>query len=176
MHFNYIDLIEVIHSIIDNTVNLISRPIKLDNIINYNTLIANQLKGKIIIEIIIYDPPCYLSEEFIIQLKTKFDSNIYIAFREEGNYNTIATDIIIYHINMHNIRNIINLAGNKLIVFFGFNEDEMKKGLGLFKGMMILYLAAIILIRAYCLSLGDEEEIINIMDCYSKASINFNSK
>ena len=125
LHGTYIDFIETIHSIVDDTVNLKSRIISQNNIMTYDYLIRNALKQKKVIEIIIFAPPCYLSQNFLKELSIKFQSEILNSFIEENNYANIDKDIIIYHINMHNFRNIVKLPENKFIFAFGLNPDEI---------------------------------------------------
>ena len=93
----------------------------------YDYLIRNALKQKKVIEIIIFAPPCYLSQNFLKELSIKFQSEILNSFIEENNYANIDKDIIIYHINMHNFRNIVKLPENKFIFAFGLNKDEIAK-------------------------------------------------
>lgn len=178
LHSNYIDFIEVIHSIIDDSISLKSRAIKFDNIMTYNTLIQNQLKSKTIIEIIIYAPPCYLSDCFLKELSNNFNSSIYNQLIEEDNYSSISSSVILYHINMHNFRNIIKLAENKLIVFLGLNEVEIKKGLNCLKEKLKnpsfkSYNTNKSLLPFFK---ENEDDMNNTIDYYLKASINFVSK
>ena len=125
LHGSYIDFIETIHSIVDDTVNLKSRIISQNNIMTYDYLIRNALKQKKVIEIIIYAPPCYLSQNFLKEISNKFQVEILNNFIEENNYATIDKDIVIYHINMHNFRNIVKLPENKFIFAFGLNSEEI---------------------------------------------------
>ena len=127
LHGSYIDFIETIHSIVDDTVNLKSRIISQDNFLTYDYLIRNALKQRKIIEIIIFSPPCYLSQNFLKELGLKFQIEIYNSFIDENNYANIDKDIVIYHINMHNFRNINKLAENKYIFVFGLNKEEIEK-------------------------------------------------
>ena len=106
LHGSYIDFIETIHSIVDDTVNLKSRIISQNNIMTYDYLIRNALKQRKIIEIIIFAPPCYLSPNFLREISSKFQIEILNSFIDENNYANIDKDIVIYHINMHNFRNI----------------------------------------------------------------------
>ena len=129
---NYIDFIETIHSIVDDTVNLKSRVIQIDNIMTYDYLIKNKLKAKKVVEIIIYAPPCYLSENFLKNLSNKFNCQIYNSFIPEDSYINITSDILIFHINMHNFRKINKLEKNKFIIFFGINENEIQKSQNIF--------------------------------------------
>ena len=66
LHGSYIDFIETIHSIVDDTVNLKNRIISKDNYLTYDYLIRNTLKQRKIIEIIIFAPPCYFSQNKIL--------------------------------------------------------------------------------------------------------------
>ena len=93
----------------------------------YDYLIRNALKQKKIIEIIIFAPPCYLSQNFLREIATKYEIEILNTFIEENNYANIDKDIIIYHINMHNFRNIHKLPENKFIFSFGLNSEEIDK-------------------------------------------------
>ena len=127
LHGTYIDFIETIHSIVDDTVNLKSRIISQNNIMTYDYLIRNALKQKKVIEIIIFAPPCYLSQNFLKEISLKYQGEILNSFIEENNYANIDKDIIIYHINMHNFRNIVKLPENKFIFSFGLNADEIAK-------------------------------------------------
>ena len=127
LHGSYIDFIETIHSIVDDTVTLKSRIISQNNIMTYDYLIRNALKQKKIIEIIIFAPPCYLSQNFLKEIKNKYQLEILNTFIEENNYANIDSDIVIYHINMHNFRNIVKLPENKYIFAFGLNPDEIAK-------------------------------------------------
>ena len=127
LHGSYIDFIETIHSIVDDTVNLKSRIISQNNILTYDYLIRNALKQKKVTEIIIFAPPCYLSQSFLKDISTKFQVEILNTFIEENNYANIDKDIVIYHINMHNFRNIFKLPQNKFIFAFGLNHDEIAK-------------------------------------------------
>ena len=127
LHGSYIDFIETIHSIVDDTVNLKSRIISQNNIMTYDYLIRNALKQRKIIEIIIFAPPCYLSSNFLREISSKFQVEIMNSFIEENNYANIDKDIVIYHINMHNFRNIHKLSENKFIFAFGLNSDEIDK-------------------------------------------------
>ena len=127
LHGSYIDFIETIHSIVDDTVNLKSRIISQNNIMTYDYLIRNALKQRKIIEIIIFAPPCYLSQEFLKEMSLKYKLEILNSFIEESNYANIDKDIIIYHINMHNFRNINKLTENKYIMAFGLNKEEIEK-------------------------------------------------
>ena len=126
LHGSYIDFIETIHSIVDDTVNLKSRIISQNNIMTYDYLIRNALKQKKIIEIIIFAPPCYLTQNFLKEISNKFQIEILNSFIEENNYANIDKDIVIYHINMHNFRNVLKLPENKFIFAFGLNPDEIK--------------------------------------------------
>ena len=125
LHGSYIDFIETIHSIVDDTVTLKSRIISQNNIMTYDYLIRNALKQKKIIEIIIFAPPCYLSQNFLKEITNKYQVEILNTFIEENNYANIDKDIVIYHINMHNFRNIVKLPENKFIFAFGLNPDEI---------------------------------------------------
>ena len=127
LHGTYIDFIETIHSIVDDTVNLKSRIISQNNIMTYDYLIRNALKQKKVIEIIIFAPPCYLSQNFLRDISSKYEIEILNTFIEENNYANIDKDIVIYHINMHNFRNIHKLPENKFIFAFGLNSDEIDK-------------------------------------------------
>ena len=127
LHGTYIDFIETIHSIVDDTVNLKSRIISQNNIMTYDYLIRNALNQKKIVEIIIFAPPCYLSQNFLKEIATKFQIEILNTFIDENNYANIDKDIVIYHINMHNFRNIVKLPENKFIFAFGLNSDEIDK-------------------------------------------------
>ena len=125
LHGSYIDFIETIHSIVDDTVNLKSRIISQNNIMTYDYLIRNALKQKKVIEIIIFAPPCYLSQNFLKEITNKYQVEILNSFIEENNYANVDKDIVIYHINMHNFRNIVKLSENKFIFTFGLNPDEI---------------------------------------------------
>jgi hypothetical protein len=127
LHGSYIDFIETIHSIVDDTVNLKSRIISQNNIMTYDYLIRNALKQRKIIEIIIFAPPCYLSQEFLKEISLKFQIEILNSFIDESSYANIDKDIIIYHINMHNFRNVNKLGENKFIFAFGMNSEEIEK-------------------------------------------------
>ena len=127
LHGSYIDFIETIHSIVDDTVNLKSRIISQNNIMTYDYLIRNALNQKKIIEIIIFAPPCYLSPNFLKEITTKYQIEILNSFIDENNYANIDKDIVIYHINMHNFRNIVKLPENKFIFAFGLNSEEIDK-------------------------------------------------
>jgi len=127
LHGSYIDFIETIHSIVDDTVNLKSRIISQNNIMTYDYLIRNALNQRKIIEIIIFAPPCYLSQKFLKDLSIKYQIEILNSFIDESNYANIDKDIIIYHINMHNFRNINKLTENKYIYVFGLNEEEIAR-------------------------------------------------
>ena len=127
LHGSYIDFIETIHSIVDDTVNLKSRIISQNNIMTYDYLIRNALKQRKVIEIIIFAPPCYLSSNFLREIASKFQIEILNSFIEENNYANIDKDIVIYHINMHNFRNIHKLSENKFIFAFGLNSEEIDK-------------------------------------------------
>ena len=127
LHGSYIDFIETIHSIVDDTVNLKSRIISQNNIMTYDYLIRNALKQRKVIEIIIFAPPCYLSPNFLREIASKFQIEILNSFIEENNYANIDKDIVIYHINMHNFRNIHKLSENKFIFAFGLNSEEIDK-------------------------------------------------
>lgn len=133
LHSSYIDFIETIHSIVDESVTLKSRAIQLDNIMTYDYLIKNQLKAKKTIEIVIYAPPCYLSEEFLKKLASKYNTQIYNSFIASEDYIDIDNEVIIYHINMHNFRNITKMNPNNYIIAFGLNEKEIKKSMDIFK-------------------------------------------
>ena len=136
LHGSYIDFLETIHSIVDDTVTLKSRIIQQNNILTYDYLIKNTLKKKKIVEIIIYAPPCYLSEDFLKSLANKYKIQIMNSFLDENSYGNIENDIIIYHINMHNFRNINKLGQNQFIFVFGMNEEEINKGKEKFKENM----------------------------------------
>jgi len=127
LHGSYIDFIETIHSIVDDTVNLKSRIISQNNIMTYDYLIRNALKQRKVIEIIIFAPPCYLSSNFLREIASKFQIEILNSFIEENNYANIDKDLVIYHINMHNFRNIHKLSENKFIFAFGLNSEEIDK-------------------------------------------------
>ena len=127
LHGSYIDFIETIHSIVDDTVNLKSRIISQNNIMTYDYLIRNALKQRKIIEIIIFAPPCYLSQKFLKEISLKFKIEILNSFINENNYANIDQDIVIYHINMHNFRNVNKLPENKYIFAFGLNKEEIEK-------------------------------------------------
>ena len=127
LHGSYIDFIETIHSLVDDTVNLKSRIISQNNIMTYDYLIRNALKQRKIIEIIIFAPPCYLSQKFLKDMSIKYQIEILNTFIDESNYANIDKDIIIYHINMHNFRNINKLTENKYIYVFGLNAEEIEK-------------------------------------------------
>ena len=127
LHGTYIDFIETIHSIVDDTVNLKSRIISQNNIMTYDYLIRNALNQRRVIEIIIFAPPCYLSQKFLKDISLKYQIEILNSFIDENNYANIDKDIIIYHINMHNFRNINKLNENKYIFVFGLNHEEIEK-------------------------------------------------
>ena len=93
----------------------------------YFLLIFTFQNQKKVIEIIIYAPPCYLSQNFLKEIGNKFQVEILNNFIEENNYAKIDKDIVIYHINMHNFRNIVKLPENKFIFAFGLNSDEISK-------------------------------------------------
>jgi hypothetical protein len=124
LNSSYIDFIEVIHSIIDTTVDLKSRTIKADNIMTYDTLLKNEIKSKKVVEIIIYAPPLYLPESFLKALEKKFSTEIRNSFVND--YASLDTNILIYHINMHNFRVFNKLEENKFIFAFGLNESGCK--------------------------------------------------
>ena len=136
LHGSYIDFLETIHSIVDDTVTLKSRIIQQNNILTYDYLIKNTLKKKKIVEIIIYAPPCYLSEEFLKNLANKYKIQIMNTFLDQNSYGNIESDIIIYHINMHNFRNINQLGKNQFIFVFGMNSAEIDKSKEKFKENM----------------------------------------
>ena len=127
LHGSYIDFIETIHSIVDDTVNLKSRIISQNNIMTYDYLIRNALNQRKIIEIIIFAPPCYLSQKFLKDISMKYQIEILNSFIDENSYANIDKDIIIYHINMHNFRNINKLNENKYVFAFGLNHEEIEK-------------------------------------------------
>lgn len=124
LHRSYIDFLEVIHSIIDQTVDLKSRVIKGDNIMTYDYLVKNELISKKVIEIIIYAPPVYLTDEFFKALEKKYSIEIRNSFIQSKEYYNLNTSIVIYHINMHNFRVFSKLEENKFIITFGLNETE----------------------------------------------------
>ena len=94
------------------------------------------MKKKKIVEIIIYAPPCYLSEDFLKSLANKYKIQIMNSFLDENSYGNLEDDIIIYHINMHNFRNINKLGKNQFIFVFGMNSNEINKGKEKFKENM----------------------------------------
>ena len=50
----------------------------------YDYLIRNALKQRKIIEIIIFAPPCYLSQHFLKELSLKFQVEILNSFIDES--------------------------------------------------------------------------------------------
>ena len=129
LHSFYIDFIETIHSIIDQTVDLKSRAIKCDNIMTYDYLIKNELISKKVIEIIIYAPPLYLTEDFLKLIEKNFQTVLRNTFIQNKEYININSDsqVIIYHINMHNFRHFNKLDENKFIFVFGLKETNEEK-------------------------------------------------
>ena len=133
LHSTYIDFIETIHSIVDDTVNLKSRVISQNNVMTYDYLIKNNYKQKKVIEIFIYAPPCYLSDKFLKKISEKYKIEILNSKIENNLYFYIKDDLIVYHINMHNFRNITKIGDNQFIFIFGINGNEINKSMEEFK-------------------------------------------
>ena len=176
LHSTYIDFIETIHSIVDESVNLKSRVIQLDNIMTYDYLIKNTLKAKKIVEIIIYAPPCYLSEDFLKEIAQTFSTDIHNAFISEDNYININNDVLIYHINMHNFRNISKLGKNKFIISFGLNEEEIEKSKGILKEKMKNALFKSYNTNKSLLPFIESDNLDKLYQYYTNESIKFISK
>lgn len=137
LHSSYIDFIETIHSIVDESVSLKSRVIQQDNIMTFDYLVKNSLKAQKTIEIIIYAPPCYLSDNFLKRLAQEFQTQIYNSFIPEDSYINVTYNVVIYHINMHNFRNISKLGKNKNIIAFGLNQEEIEKSKKMLRDKML---------------------------------------
>ena len=127
LHSTYIDFLETVHSIVDQTVTLKSRVIKQDNIMTYDTLIQNTLKARTVVEIIIYAPPLYISNEYLKEVCTCLNATLLHCFIADNNYININNNVVVYYINMHNFRNVTTLARNKFIYVIGLNENEINK-------------------------------------------------
>ena len=137
LHTSYLDLIEMIHSIIDYNYNLESRNNNLTMQDKANNLYMNKKK----IQIFIFSPPCYIPDEYFnnfmnnkynIQIRYKFKSfdileqNIY-----SNKYNNDKDNIEIILINYleEGIFEKINkkLSENQYIITFGINSKQFNK-------------------------------------------------
>ena len=103
----------------------------------FDYLVKNSLKAQKTIEIIIYAPPCYLSDNFLKRLAQEFQTQIYNSFIPEDSYINVTYNVVIYHINMHNFRNISKLGKNKNIIAFGLNQEEIEKSKKMLKDKML---------------------------------------
>jgi hypothetical protein len=128
LHSCYIDFLEIILGSIDTTVNLKSKAIKQDNIMTYDNLIKNEYLKEKTVEVVIYAPPLYLSDEFLKTVEKKFKTSVRNVFIE--NYLGFDSNVAIYHINMHNF---LLSKDDKFVIFFGINEQECMKTVDLIK-------------------------------------------
>ena len=138
LHNTYLDLIEMIHSIIDYNFNLESRN---DNLTTQDKI--NRLyKNKKSIQIFLFAPPCYIPEEFFNNLINNKKYNIQIRYKL-ASFNTFEKNIPSIRNNMDNNDKIniditlINyleegfyeklnktLSENQYIIAFGINSKQ----------------------------------------------------
>ena len=138
LHNTYLDLIEMIHSIIDYNFNLESRN---DNLTTQD-MINRLYKNKKSIQIFLFAPPCYIPEEFFNNLINNKKYNIQITYKL-ASFNTFEKNIPSIRNNMDNNDKIniditlINyleegfyeklnktLSENQYIIAFGINSKQ----------------------------------------------------
>ena len=138
LHNTYLDLIEMIHSIIDYNFNLESRN---DNLTTQD-MINRLYKNKKSIQIFLFAPPCYIPEEFFNNLINNKKYNIQIRYKL-ASFNTFEKNIPSIRNNMDNNDKIniditlINyleegfyeklnktLSENQYIIAFGINSKQ----------------------------------------------------
>ena len=136
LHTSYLDLIEMIHSIIDNSFHLESR----NNILTTQDIINSLYKNKKNIQIFLFFPPCYIPDEYLNDIKDKY--NIHYKYKFIS-FNDNEKSVLNQNMNDNNENNIeitlINyldencfeklnkeLTENQFIIAFGVNSKQFE--------------------------------------------------
>ena len=136
LHTSYLDLIEMIHSIIDDNFNLKSK----NNILTTQEMINNLYQIKKNIQIFLFAPPYYIPDDYLNHIKKKF--NIHFKYKFIS-FNNNDNNIINLNSNKNNENNIeivlinyldpncfdkINkeLYDNQYIIAFGINSKQFE--------------------------------------------------
>ena len=136
LHTSYLDLIEMIHSIIDNSFNLQSK----NNILTTQERIHNLYQIKKNIQIFLFTPPCYIPDDYLNDIKKKFNIHFNYKFISFNNINDYNMNINLNKSNENNIEIILinyleqncyekikkELYENQYIIAFGINSKQFE--------------------------------------------------
>ena len=131
LHTSYLDLIEMIHSIIDDSFHLESK----NNSLTTQDKINNFYQAKKNIQIFVLAPPCYIPDDFLNNIKNKF--NIHFKYKFMS-FDEISTNINLNGNNKNNIEIVLinsldencfnkikkELMENQYIIAFGANSKQ----------------------------------------------------
>ena len=135
LHTSYLDLIEMIHSILDDNFHLESK----NNNLTTQDIINKLYQLKKNIQIFLFSPPCYISDDFLNEIKNKFSIHYKYKFTSFDNSND---NKAINHIQIGDNKNnieitIINyldencfdkinkeLFENQYIIAYGINSKQ----------------------------------------------------
>ena len=135
LHTSYLDLIEMIHSIIDDNFHLESK----NNILTTQDMINNLYQMKKNIQIFLFAPPCYIPDNFLNEIKNKYDIHYkykFISFNNNdesiinrnliGDNNKNIIEITLINYLNENCFEKINkeLFENQYIIAFGINSKQ----------------------------------------------------
>ena len=135
LHTSYLDLIEMIHSIIDDTILFQSKSIS-NNALTIQDMINNSYNNKKSIQIFIFTPPCYLSDDFFMLIKKKY-SNIHFSYKfnsfDDDQKNLVFKQdnlieiILINYLDENCFNNIDKkIFENQFIIAFGISSKEFE--------------------------------------------------
>ena len=136
LHTTYLDLIEMIHSILDDSFHLESK----NNILTVQEMINSLYQNRKNIQIFLFAPPCYISDNYLNDIKYKF--NIHYKYKFKS-FDDNDKNMINIHINENNKNKIeivlINyldencfekirkeLKENQYIIAFGINSKQFE--------------------------------------------------
>ena len=136
LHTSYLDLIEMIHSIIDNSFHLESK----NNILTTQDIINSLYKNKKIIQIFLFSPPCYISDEYLNYIKERYNIHYqykFLSFDDNEinslNHNKFTNDeininiILINYLDENCFDNTKKeLSDNQYIIAFGINTKQFE--------------------------------------------------
>ena len=134
LHTTYLDLIEMIHSIMDYNNTLESK----NNNLTIQEKINNLYLSKKHIQIFLLAPPCYIPDEYFISINAKYNiktSYKFISFNNLDNYfssrctnnnDKIEVEVVLINYLEENTFNKINkyLSDNQYIIAFGINSKQ----------------------------------------------------
>ena len=134
LHTTYLDLIEMIHSIMDYNNTLESK----NNNLTIQEKINNLYLSKKHIQIFLLAPPCYIPDEYFISINAKYNiktsykfisfNNLdnYVSSKSTNNNDKIEVEIVLINYLEENTFNKINkyLSDNQYIIAFGINSKQ----------------------------------------------------